>query len=152
MFGRNKRRQELLQEFAQDIELEVQEKLKAGMSPEEAEYAPERSSAIFNQLQKTRRPCAVAFGFESLRLDLKYGFPSRQGIARLQGALVCALTVGFAAVNHHAGHQEIYLEAPLPSPHCEELFQVYSEVGAAGYVCLALCLDLQGSRGAATQW
>lgn len=158
MFGRNMRRQKLLQEFAQHIELEVQDNVNPGMSPEEAESAARRE---FGNIQLAAEDSEAVWGglwLESLVLDLKYGLRRLKGLPAYTSALVCTLTVGLGAVTTMLAISESALNAPLPLPNSEELFQVYSEGGTGGTSASAYTLTykaiaaLQGGGQSFAAW
>lgn len=132
MFGWNRRRKELLQEFEAHIELEVQENLEAGMSPEEARDAARKKFGNVLLAAEDSREIWGGVWLESLLQDVRYALRRLKAAPAYTAALVCTLALGLGAVTTMLAIAESILVEPVALPHSEQLVQIYSQEGPSG--------------------
>jgi putative ABC transport system permease protein len=132
MFGWDKRRKQLLEEFEQHIELEVQENLEAGMSPQEARSAARKKFGNLLLAAEDSQAVWRNVWLENLLLDLRYAIRGLKASRAYTATLVCTLVLGLGAATTMLAISKSILATPLTLPHSEQLVQIYSEEGVGG--------------------
>ena len=98
MFGWNNRRNQLLQEFETHIEIETQENIEAGMSPEEARRAARKKFGNVLLAAEGSREIWGGLWLERILQDLRYAVRSLRGAPAYTATLVCTLMLGLGSV------------------------------------------------------
>lgn len=132
MFGWNNRRNQLLQEFETHIEIETQENIEAGMSPEEARRAARKKFGNVLLAAEESRAIWGGLWLERLLQDARYAVRSLNGAPAYTATLVCTLVLGLGSVTTMLAIIESILIRPVALPHSEQLVQIYSEDGPDG--------------------
>ena len=125
MFGWNKRRMELLQEFETHIEIETQENIEAGMPPEEAEQAARKKFGNLLLAAEQSRALWGGLWLERLLQDLRYAVRSLSAAPAYTAALVCTLVLGLGCVTTLLAIIESTLIRPVALPDSDRLVQIY---------------------------
>ena len=133
MFGWNNRRNQLLQEFETHIEIETQENIEAGMSPEEARRAARKKFGNVLLAAEESREIWGGLWLERILQDLRYAVRSLRGTPAYTITLVCTLMLGLGSVTTMLAIIESILVRPVALPHSEQLVQLYSEDGPDGF-------------------
>ncbi len=125
MFGWNKRRMELLQEFETHIEIETQENIEAGMPPEEAEQAARKKFGNLLLAAEQSRALWGGLWLERLLQDLRYAVRSLSAAPAYTAALVCTLVLGLGCVTTLLAIIDSTLIRPVALPDSDRLVQIY---------------------------
>jgi putative ABC transport system permease protein len=138
--NRKRADQELEEEIRTHLELETQEKIEAGLSPEEARYAAQRA---FGGVALAKEKSRAIWGFgllETLWQDLRYG--SRMLLKHLGFTVVAVLTLALGIGMNTALFTIFYafVIRPLPVKDPESLVRVdrTGPDGSHGECCLSL--------------
>jgi hypothetical protein len=127
MFGWNNRRNQLLQEFETHLEIETQENVEAGMSPEEARRAALKK---FGNVLLAAEESRVIWGglwLERLLQDVRYAVRSLGSAPAYTATLVFTLVLGLGSVTTMLAIVESILMRPVALPHSEQLVQIVGE-------------------------
>lgn len=154
MFGWNKRREQLRQEFEQHIEFEVDENIAAGMTPEEARRTAMKK---FGNVLLTSEQSQDVWGglwLESLLLDLRYALRTLTGSPAYTATLVCTWMLGLGAVSTMLAISQSVLRQPLTMPHAEQLLELFRRMvrpaltrrSARSVTTSSICLSTQQRR------
>ncbi len=127
MFGWSDRRKQLLQEYETHIELETQENLDAGMSPENATKAARKKFGNVLLTAEQSREVWGGLWLERLLQDVRFAVRSLRGAATYTAALLCTLVLGLGSATTMLAIIESTLVHPVALPHSERLVQLYSE-------------------------
>src|SRR5204863_1584749 len=74
LFRKRKLEQELAEEIAAHLEMQIEDHVRQGMSPDQARYLALRKFGGIEQVKETYRERRSLAGFETLLRDLSYGF------------------------------------------------------------------------------
>src|SRR5215475_14431881 len=129
MFGWNQRRNQLLQEFENHIEIETQENIDAGMSPEEARHAARRKFGNMLLAAEQSRTIWGGVWLERLVQDFRYAVRGLKAAPTYTITVVCTLVLGLGCVTTMLAVVESILLRQVALPHAEQLVQIYAEDG-----------------------
>ncbi|WP_263357184.1 ADOP family duplicated permease [Acidicapsa ligni] len=127
MLGWKKRRNQLLREFETHIEIEIQENINNGMSPEEARHAAKKKFGNVGLTVEKSREVWGGLWLERLLQDIRYAVRSLSGVPAYTATLVCTLVLGLGCVTTMLAVIQSTLMQPVALPHSEQLVQVYTE-------------------------
>jgi len=140
MFGWGRRRERLLQEFEEHVQMETAENILAGMSADEARRAARKR---FGNTLAAVEDAQDVWGWvwlERLVQDVRYAVRSLRGAPAYTAALVCTLALGLGCVTTMVAIVESILLRPVALPEAAQLVQVYSQDDASGMTASAHAL------------
>jgi predicted permease len=122
----------LQEEIESHIELEIEENIQSGMSPEAAREAAQKKFG--NTLLTVERSREIWGGlwFEYLLHDLRYGLRSLLRSPGYMAAVVLTLALGLGSVTTMLAVIDSVLLRPVALPHPEELVVMYGKTPQAG--------------------
>lgn len=127
MPGWKARRNQLLQEFETHIEIETQENIEAGMSPEEARHAARKKFGNLLLAAEESREVWGLVWLERLLQDIRYAVRTLSGAPAYSAVLLCTLVLGLGCVTTMMAIVESILVRPVALRHSEQLVQIYAE-------------------------
>ena len=125
MFGWTSRREKLLEEFENHLEIETQENIDAGMPPEEARHAAMRKFGNMLVAAETSRRVWGGVWLERLQQDLRYALRSLIRYPAYSVTLIVTLVLGLGCVIAMLAIVESVLMRPVALPHSSRLVQIY---------------------------
>lgn len=117
--------EELAEEIRIHLELEIEQNVEAGMSPEEARKAALRA---FGNVTLSKEDSRTVWGFSSLETlwqDLRYGLRTLRRNPGFTLAAVLTLALGIGATTAIFSALNPILFEPLPYPHAERIVSVW---------------------------
>jgi predicted permease len=131
MFGWNKRRNQLLQEFETHLEIETRENIEAGMSPEEGRLAAKKKFGNVLLAAEESREIWGGLWLERLLWDLRYAVRSLRAAPVYSVTLACTLVLGLGCATTMLAIIDSVLLRPVDFPNSRQLVQIDAE-GAPG--------------------
>ena len=131
MFGWNKRRNQLLQEFETHLEIETRENIEAGMSPEEARLAARKKFGNVLLAAEQSREIWGGLWLEHLLRDIRYAVRSLSAVPVYSVTLVCTLALGLGCATTMLAIVHSVLLLPVDFPNSRQLVQIGAQ-GAPG--------------------
>lgn len=132
MFGLQNRRKELLQEIDTHIEIETQQNIEAGMTPEQARQAAKKKFGSVLVAVEQSRSVWGALWLENLLRDIRYAVRSLSTVPVYTAALVCTLALGLGCVTAMLAIIQSVLLLPVDLPHPGRLVEIYAEDAPSG--------------------
>src|SRR5215475_3217835 len=108
------RRDQLLQEFETHIEIETQENIEAGMSPEEARHAARKKFGNLLLAADESRKIWGGEWLERVLQDIRYAVRTLCGAPAYSVTLLCTLALGLGCVTTMLAIVESILVRPVP--------------------------------------
>jgi hypothetical protein len=121
IWRRRQRESELDEEIAHDLALDAEQRIRSGMSREEAERATRRD---FGNLALVKEDTRASWGWvwlEGLKQDLRYGWRTLRRTPLFSAMAVLLLALGIGANTAIYSFMEAILMRALPVQHPEEL-------------------------------
>ena len=127
----SQRRSALREEIQTHIELEIEENVEAGMSPEEARLAAHRKFGNAPLAMDRSREVWGAQWLEYLLQDLRYTLRNLKKSPGYIASVVLTLTLGLGSVATMLAVVDSVLLRPVAVPHPHQLVMLYGETGHA---------------------
>jgi predicted permease len=133
MFGWQRRRAQLLEEFEAHIELEANENVARGMTPEQAWHAARKKFG--NPLVAAENARSVWGGvwLERLAQDVRYAVRSLRSVPAYTLTLIGTLALGLGCVATMLAVVDSVLLRPIPLTHPEQLVRLWGAGGSEGF-------------------
>ena len=131
MFGWNRRRNRLLQEFEAHLEIETRENIEAGMSPGEARLAARKKFGNVLLAAEQSREIWGGLWLERLVWDIRYAVRSLRAAPVYSVTLACTLVLGLGCATTMLAIVDSVLLRPVDFPNSRQLVQIDAQ-GAPG--------------------
>jgi hypothetical protein len=117
---------DLYRELASHLELEAEEQLDSGLSPEEARYAAQRAFGNTTLVQEDVHAIWSLFWLERFQRDVKYAARSLRKNPLFTLVAVLTLALGIGANTAIFSTIDALMLRPLPFPAADRLVRIYS--------------------------
>lgn len=128
----NRRRRQLQEEIQNHIQLEIEENLQSGMSPENAREAAQKKFGNTLLAVERSREIWGALWLEYLLQDLRYALRSLRRAPGYTAAVLLTLALGLGSVATILAIIDSVLLRPVALPHPQQLVMVYGKSDESG--------------------
>jgi putative ABC transport system permease protein len=125
MFQRDRQEQEMRDEFDSNLQLHVEESIRAGMSPEQARREAILKFGSMEAAKESVRETARFVSVDALWHDLRYAFRGLRLNAGFATTAILSLTLGIGASVAVYTLADNLLLRPLPYPEAKRLVMLY---------------------------
>jgi putative ABC transport system permease protein len=125
LFQKKKLDAEMAEEMREHLARRIEANLAAGMSPEEARYAAQRSFGGVEQMKEIAREQRVGRGIEAFFRDLRHAVRQLRKSPGFAGIAVLTLALGIGLNTSMFSLMNLLLLRPLPFPERDRLVRVY---------------------------
>ena len=133
MFGWQRRRQQLLREFEAHIELEIDDNIARGMTPDDARHAARKKFGNALLAAEDVRTVWGGLWLERILQDVRYAARSLSSVPAYTVTLIGTLALGLGCVATMLAIVDSVLLRPINLSHPEQLMRIWGEGTPEGF-------------------